>query len=79
MNSTTQTNMTWVALLALTCGSFWLSGFEAQPAALFAIAFVKLFLITAIFMELKHCRPIFIRGAMSLYLLTLSLIAITST
>jgi hypothetical protein len=78
MNSTTQTNLTWLALLALTCGSYWLSELEAQPVALFAIALLKLFLITAVFMELKHCRPLLIRSAMSLYLLTLSLIVITS-
>jgi hypothetical protein len=72
------TTLTWVALLALTCGSYALSEWESTPAMLFGLAWIKLALITAVFMELKHSRPLFLRSALALYTLTLAVIVMVS-
>ncbi len=71
-------NATWLALTIMTVGSYALSEWETSPTLLFGLAWLKLALITAVFMELKHCRPIFLRSALALYTLTLGVIALNS-
>jgi len=70
--------LTWAALVILTCGSYALSEWESNPSLLFGFAWIKLALISAVFMELKHCRPIYLRSALALYTLTLLIIVLVS-
>lgn len=67
---------TWLALLALTCGSYLLSERETSPLFIFSLAWIKLTLVSAVFMELKHCRPLFLRLALALYTATIFVIVI---
>jgi hypothetical protein len=68
-------NLVWLTLVALTVGS-WLLADGGHPALLFGIAAVKLLLVQAWFMELLHCRPLFIRIAAAVDALILGLVVI---
>ncbi|MDA0667653.1 MAG: cytochrome C oxidase subunit IV family protein [Planctomycetota bacterium] len=72
-------NTTWIVLLALTTASYFFA--EADNATpwilpLLGIAFLKLGLIQAVFMELFGCRPMFLRIALALDLLIVGLISV---
>lgn len=78
IHSTQPITSSWLALITLTCGSYALSEWETTSALLYGLAWLKLAVITAVFMELKSCRPLFLRGALALYTLTLFVIVFSS-
>ena len=73
------TTATWLALVALTTGSYLFAdgGMGMNPVLiLFGFAAVKLLLIQAVFMELLGCRPLFLRLAIALDTLVIGMICI---
>lgn len=68
-------NTVWLLLVALTVGS-WLLADGGHIAWLIGIATFKLVLVQAWFMELLHCRPLFIRIAVAMDVLILGLVLI---
>ncbi len=75
-------NIIWVLLLSLSASSYLVGeNFVDGRAAIYLLmgaAFLKLLMITGVYMELGHCRPLYLRIATGLYLLTLGLIAFVS-
>ncbi|MBT3341253.1 MAG: hypothetical protein HOM34_04970 [Planctomycetes bacterium] len=76
-------NIIWVLLLALSAGSYLVGenyvGGSTAAWLLMGAALIKLILISSVYMELKYCRPLYLRVAMGLYALTLGLIAWVSS
>lgn len=68
-------NLVWLMLVALTVGS-WLLADGGHASLLMGIAAIKLFLVQAWFMELLHCRPLFIRIAAAIDVLILGLVVV---
>ncbi|MCP4092196.1 MAG: hypothetical protein GY747_02015 [Planctomycetes bacterium] len=68
-------NIVWLLLVALTTGS-WLLADGGHVAWLIGLAAIKLVMVQAWFMELLHCRPLFIRIAVAADALILGLVLI---
>jgi hypothetical protein len=68
-------DLVWLGLVLLTVGS-WRLADASHVSVLLGLATLKLFLVKAWFMELLHCRPLFLRAAVAFDLLVLGLVLV---